>query len=229
MMKKSLVLLSTLLTITSISTMASANFYVGIAGGFTTALIDSKVTYPIDQPPVTIKQNINAGMLATGQLLLGYHQALTKRWGIDTVVADEINNGSVTNRISNWFDGNDANVEMKLPSILSINLLATAQIAENVAVFFGPGFSSAQFKASSGTTAGSAGTTGNFSKTLNGWQVSVGSDFFLNQTWRIRFSDEYKNYSAVTFSGVEPIAAEVVSSRYTPSANTLLIGIVASF
>ena len=220
----------TLFTMTiSVGTIANANFYAGISAGTTIPVIDTQVTYPVGTTPLTSSQNKNAAFLGTAQLSLGYHHILNQRWGIDAVVNGEANGGNIDSRITNWFDGHDALVTTQLPNVLSLNLLATIQVAENVAVFFGPGFANAQFKATAGSTGGSVGSSGNFSKNLNGVRFSVGTDFFINKTWRIRASDAYTNYSSVTWSATEPYSGQVVSSRYSPSSNTLLFGLIASF
>jgi opacity protein-like surface antigen len=92
--------------------------------------------------------------------------------------------------------------------------------------FIGPGFSQAQWYVNSkAATGGNIGVTGSHSTWLTGWGLKSGVEIVLARHVNLVLTYQYTSFDSVSWSNVEPLSGNSLSARYTPSVNSVLVGI----
>lgn len=210
-------------------TTVNANFYFGIGAGVTQGTVNTQFTYPTDQSAPTVANYTYALSAFTPSVALGYQRPFNKRWGIDVLVSTEMNAGAAINKSNNWFPGVNSYTSITLPWTYGMDVLATYNMNAAVTAFIGPGVRVAQFKSTSDLTGGVIGISGSYTKNVVGGQLMAGVDLFLTSTCKLRLSDQYTLYPAISTTWIEPISEQPFAGRYTLSTNTVMASVLFDF
>lgn len=206
--------------------LAHAAPYVGVNVGESFTSIKSRLTYPVpDTNPAVASTEMSYTSFHI-QALAGYDFHTASKWDIAIEGDIDYTNDSAHNKVKSWFIDSNAEVETKLNYGYSLFLLPKYRYAENIRFFMGPGFSQEKFFVrSSATTGGNLGVTGRNNKWLTGFGLKAGADVVLTPNMNLVLTYEYMNFDDVKWSRVEPLSGQVLSAKYSPIMNAVMVGV----
>ncbi len=204
---------------------AHAHWYAGANLGINSVTVKKTLSYPITPLPSTTARYQSAYNNIHGQLFWGKVIYSPNKIGIALEAAADWFNDSSNYTIDNFFLTTPARAKEQLKYGFGLYLLPEYHYNNSSRFFVGPGINTSQFSIRSGYTGGNVGTTGSYTQWLNAWGIKLGIASTLTQNSELMISYQFNQYNSMTKSNIEPLSADILSGRYKPYTNIVMLGL----
>lgn len=225
MKKCSLLLISACL----LSIDCNANPYMELNLGVSSVAINKDLTYPLDFPSPTTSSHTSSYTNFHAQIAAGYDFWINNEFSAALEANADLYTGKARHQVNNWFLNDGAIAQEKLKYGFGLFILPSYHVTPDTRFFIGPGVLTSQFEIRSGQTGGNVGITGSFNRWLTGGGLKTGLATQIYDNTEMVLSYQFSHFNNFTGSAMEPLSEEFLKGRYSPYANTFMIGLKYAF